>query len=209
MDTDSSDMISKALFGKTQRALLAHLFTHPDEKFYLRQLARAISSGLGALQREVQRLSDAGIIERTTQGKEVFYQANIHSPIFKDLKNLVLKTVGVADVLRTDLARLKDKILIAFIYGSIAKGEPKKESDIDIMVIGDVTLAQVLSTLEKSNNTLNREINPTIYPPSEFRKKLSQKNHFVQTVLKEPKIFLLGGEDELKRLAQKWLASKA
>ncbi|MFH1016808.1 MAG: nucleotidyltransferase domain-containing protein [Pseudomonadota bacterium] len=198
--------ISEALFGKTQRALLGFLFGHPDEKFYLRELARAIGAGLGAVQREVKRLSEAGILERTTRGREVFYQANPQSPIFQDLKSLVLKTMGAADLLRKEFEKLKDKVRVAFIYGSFAKGEPRKESDVDLLVVGNVTLAEIVAKLEKSQKALGREINPTVYPVSEFRKKLSAGNHFLQSVLKEPKIFLVGGEDELKRLAQERLA---
>lgn len=206
MRTSLIEDISGALFGKTQGILLAFLFGHPDEKFYLRQIARTTGTSVGALQREVKRLSEAGILECTRQGREVFYQANSRSPIFEDLKNLLLKTVGVGDVLRRGLQPIQNRIAVAFVYGSVARGEPRKESDIDILVVGSVTLAEVVATLEESQDLLKREVNPTVYPSAEFRKKLSRKHHFLQSVLKDPKIFLVGGEDELSRLVQERLA---
>lgn len=201
-------MSTIALFGRTRQALLAHLFTRPDEKFYLRELARLTKSGLGAVQREVRQLTEVGILVRTKQGKEVYFQADPSSPIFHDLKSLMIKTAGVAEVLRNDLKKLRTKVSMAFVFGSMAKAEPRAGSDIDVLVVGEVSLAEVLNALERSRDLLAREINPTVYPPDEFRTKIASGNHFLQTVLKEPKIFLLGNENELRRLATERLAQK-
>jgi uncharacterized protein len=209
MGTFLSEPISAALFGKTQRTLLAFLFTHPDERFYLRELARATGTGVGALQRELKRLTQVGILQRTAQGKEVYYQVNPGSPVFEDLKNLMLKTAGVAEVLTAALQPIAGRIRAAFVYGSMARGEPRKESDVDVLLVGDVTFAEVSSALQSAADRLRRETNPTVYSPAEFRKKLSAKDHFLQSVVKEPKIFLIGNDDELARLASERLDRKA
>jgi len=199
------DNLSATLFGKTRRAVLSLLYSHTDESFYLREIARAAGVGLGAVQREVKHLSDSGIISRTVRGNQVYYQANPHCPIFQELKDLVIKTAGVGDVLRAALAPLAGRIGVALIYGSLARGKESRASDVDLLVVGDVTFAEVVSALGDAQETLGREINPTVYPPDEFQSKLGEGHHFLTSVSKEPCIFLIGGEDELERLAQKRL----
>jgi predicted nucleotidyltransferase len=201
-----NENLSAALFGKTRRAVLALLYSHSDEAFYLRQLVRAAGAGLGAVQREVKRLSDAGIIQRTVRGRQVYYQANPQCPIFSELKSMVVKTTGIGDVLRAALASLTDRIKVAFIYGSVARGEEHRGSDVDILVVGDVTFAEVASRLSQAQEILGREVNPTVYPVAEFQSKLSAGHHFLKTILSGPMFFLIGGESELTRLAEKWLA---
>lgn len=204
--TPESDTLAASLFGKTRRAVLSLLYSHADEAFYLRQLARVTEVGLGAVQREVKRLSDSGIIRRTVRGRQVYYQANPDCPIFAELKSLMVKTAGVGDVLRTALAPLADRINVAFIHGSYTRGEERRGSDVDIMVVGDVTFAEVVSALGPAQETLGREINPTVYPPAEFRSKLAARHHFLKTVLRGAKVSLIGDERELARLAKKRLA---
>lgn len=200
------DNLSAALFGKTRRAVLSLLYSHTDEAFYLREIARAAGGGLGAVQREVKRLSETGIIRRTVRGHQVYYQADPGCPIFQELKSLVIKTVGVGDVLRAALAPLADRIIVALIYGSFARGDEQRGSDVDLLVVADVTFAEIVSALGEAQETLGREINPTVYPPTEFQSKLGEGHHFLTSVSKEPRIFLIGGEHELERLAQKRLA---
>lgn len=198
--------LAAALFGKTRRGILALLFTHTDEAFYLRQIVRTIGVGVGAAQRELKNLTDAGVITRTVRGNQVYYQANPACPVFAELKSLMIKTAGVADVLRASLAPLAGRIRAAFIYGSFADGRERRESDVDIVVVGEASFGDVVSTLADAQRALGREVNPTVYRPAEFRKKLKARNHFVKSVLGEPKIFLIGDHDELKRLASKRLA---
>ena len=198
--------LSATLFGKTRRAVLSLLYSHTDESFYLREIARVAAVGLGAVQREVKHLSDSGIINRTVRGNQVYYQANPHCPIFQELKNLVIKTAGVGDVLRAALAPLAARIGVALIYGSLARGKESRASDVDLLVVGHVTFSEVASALGEAQDTLGREINPTVYPPNEFRSKLREGHHFLTSVSKEPRIFLIGGEHELERLAEKRLA---
>lgn len=193
--------LSSTLFGKTRRAVLLLLYSHTGESFYLRQIVRATGAGLGPLQRELKKLTEAGIILRTVQGKQVYFQANTKSPVFNELKSLIIKTVGISDTLRNVLSPLINRIKIAFIYGSFASGKENTESDIDLVIIGDIPFGEVVAALHSAEEILNREINPTLYSNEEFRLKLKEGHHFLKNVLGNPKIFIIGDEDELERLA--------
>ncbi len=194
--------LGTTLFGKTRRAVLALLYSHPDESFYLRQLARMTAVGMGSLQRELKQLSEAGIIQRSEIGRQIFFKANPDCPIYPELRDLIIKTFGVADVLRQALAPLADTILVAFIFGSMVSGEINQSSDLDVMVIGDISFADVVSALSPVQEVLSREINPAVYPPGEFKEKLSADQHFIKSVLSSPKIFLIGNKNELDELAR-------
>ena len=200
------DNLSATLFGKTRRAVLSLLFTHADESVYLRQIARISEGGIGAVQREVEALSKAGIIRRTVQGRHVYYQANTECPVFTELKSLITKTAGVSDVLKTALGSLADRISLSFIYGSVARLEDDRKSDIDVLITGDVSFAEIVAALQQAQEILGREINPSVYPDAEFQRKLAAGNHFLKTVLSEPLIFIVGDKDELARLVEKRLA---
>ncbi len=191
--------LSRGLFGQTRTAILSLLYGHADESFYLRQLIRETGAGNGAVQREVKQLSDAGLIVRKTVGNLVFYQANRKSPVFPELRGLLLKTAGVRDVLREALAPLKNRIQVAFVYGSIAAQKDRADSDVDLMIVGDASFEEVISKLSAAGKRLRREINPTIYPAREFRSKLDSGNHFLTSVLQSKKLFVLGNENDLSR----------
>jgi len=197
--------LAAALFGQTRRAILGLLYGHPDQSYYLRQLVRSARLGLGAAQREVKHLSDAGIIRRTVSGNQVFYQANPNCPIFGELKGLMVKTAGVADVLRAALAPLAGRIKVAFIYGSVAKLQQRNGSDVDVMVVGEPTFGEVVEALGSVQEALSREINPTVYSPAEFRSKLKADHHFLTAVIRGQKLFLVGDERELARLGARRL----
>jgi predicted nucleotidyltransferase len=192
-----------ALFGRTRSALLALLFDHADESFYLRQLIRAVGAGHGALQREIKQLTDMGLIVRRVQGNQVLHRANKQSPIFPEIKRLITKTVGVHDAIRSALAALEPKITAAFVYGSIATHRERADSDVDLMVIGEASFSDVVTALGPAQKTLRREVNPTVFPISEFRSKLAAKNHFLHGVMDGKKVFVLGSEDELAKLVAK------
>jgi predicted nucleotidyltransferase len=194
------------LFGKVRRAILALLFTHTDETFYLRQIVRTSGYGLGPVQRELRKLADNGIIRRTVRGRQVHFQANPECPIFPELKSLIVKTAGIGDTLRNALAPIAGHIKIAFIYGSLARGEERSRSDIDLLVVGDLEYSDVVAKLQTAQQTLGREVNPTVYPLSEFKAKVRANHHFLTSVLKGPKIYLIGDENELGRLASKRVA---
>jgi len=201
-DTDETTCsIASALFGKTRRAVVGLLYAQPDEAFYLREILRATGVGRGALQRELGRLTAAGILRKTQRGRQVYYQANAACPVFADLRGLVLKTVGVADVLRDALARLAERIDVAFVHGSLAAGEATSESDVDLLVVGRVTFAEVAAATGGCEERLGRDVNPTVYPPAEFREKLEAGHHFLKTVRDGAKIFLIGDQHDVERLA--------
>jgi predicted nucleotidyltransferase len=203
MSTETEiSLLGTTLFGKTRRAVLALLYGHPDESFYLRQIARATGAGMGALQRELKLLAGAGVIRRSEIGQQAFFKANADSPVFHELRNLIIKTFGVADVIRAALSPLADKIQTAFIFGSMVSGEIKQGSDLDVMIIGKIEFAGVVAALSPAQETLELEINPSVYPPAEFRSKLAEGHHFLKTVLSAPKIFLIGNENELEELAR-------
>jgi predicted nucleotidyltransferase len=201
--------LSTALFSRTRGAILALLFGHPDEAFYLRQLVRSVGLGLGAVQREVAHLAAAGIVLRTARGRQVYYQANPECPLFAELKSLAVKTAGVGDILRDALAPLASQISVAFIYGSVARLKQTSGSDVDLMVIGEVSFGDVTSAVAAAQKILSREVNPTVYSAKEFRSKATARHHFLSSVLKSEKLFLIGNEHELARLGPIRVADRA
>ena len=202
----SPDAVGAALFGKVRRAVLGLLFRNSDRAFYLREIVRSAGVGQGAVQRELANLTKAGLLTRRRGGRQVYYQANRQSPVFAEIRSLLVKTAGLADVLRGSLARLADRIAAAFVFGSFAKGVEKAGSDVDVMVIGEVSFAEVTEALGPTQDALGRELNPSVYSAVEFRRKVKAGHHFVNSLLREPKIFLLGGHDEVERLAGKRVA---
>lgn len=211
MKASAGKDLSSLLFGKTKtrRAILSLLYGHTDESYYLRQIVRTTGFGLGPIQRELKQLTEAGLIRRSESGHQVYYQANSASPVFKELKSLITKTVGVADTLRNALVRLADRINLAFIYGSIARGEERRQSDIDLLVVGRASFSEVVKALRSAQDTLGREINPTVYPAEEFRSIIAEGHYFIRGVLSDEKIFVIGDVHELKRLVEERLAGQA
>jgi predicted nucleotidyltransferase len=191
------------LFGRTRSALLGRLYSRAEESFYLRQLAREIGGGHGALQRELQHLTDMGLVVRSAQGNQVLYRANSRGPIFSELKSLIAKTVGIREVLASGLGTLDSKIRIAFVYGSVARQQERADSDVDLMVVGSASFGEVVSALGRAQSELGREINPTVFPVSEFRSKMAAGNHFLRTMISEKKIFVIGTQNELAKLVAK------
>jgi predicted nucleotidyltransferase len=196
----TSNLIGAALFGKTRLGVLALLYGRPDQARYLSEVVRAVGAGTGVVQRELARLTAAGLLRRTVQGKQVYFQANPDSPVFADLKGLVVKTAGVVDVIQASLAPLRDGVRLALIYGSIARGEETAASDIDLLVIGKASLFEVVSSLADAQETLRREVNPAVFPPAEFKRKGRAQDPFLTAVVKGPKLFVIGGERELAEL---------
>lgn len=195
-----------ALFGKTRRAVLSLLFCHPDEAFHLREIVRLTGAGQGAVQRELERLARAGLIIRRQKGNLVLHQANRCSPVFAELQSLMLKTAGLADPLRNALAPVADRIRVAFVYGSVARGEATPDGDVDVLIVGKVTLAEVAPLVRQAEDRIGREVNVAIYPETEFQAKSRSGHAFLSRVLEGPKIFLVGDADELERMAGKGLA---
>jgi predicted nucleotidyltransferase len=193
----------EAIFGsKLRTKILGWLYTHTDRRYFVRQLTNLIKEDSTNVSRELIRLEKAGIVVSTTEGRQKYYQANSKSPIFNELKSIVRKTFGVADVIREALAPVSGGIKAAFIFGSVARSSDDRKSDIDVMIIGDVTFDEVVAALSPAENTLGREINSVVYPVAEFSKKVNKDHYFVKNVLGKEKIFLIGDEDELARLGR-------
>ncbi len=190
--------VADALFSGLQQRLLAVLFGRPDRSFYGNELLRLTGTGRGALQRELEKLVSADLVTVTPIGNQKHYQANAAAPIFAELRGIVMKTLGLADVLRTALNAVADRIALAFVYGSVAKGTDTATSDIDLMVVTETLgYADLFERLAEAEQVLGRKVNPTLYTPAALAEKVRTENSFVLRVLSQPKIFLIGTEHEL------------
>jgi predicted nucleotidyltransferase len=201
MGTDKTQTLAPgsfadALFPKVRQRVLAVFFGMPDRSFYASEVIALAHSGRGAVQRELAGLSEVGLLRVKLQGKQKHYQANAAAPIFSELRSLVLKTSGLADVVQQALLPVAEKIDSAFIYGSVARQEDTAQSDIDLMIVSaTLGYADVFGALEKATQALGRKINPTLYTPADMAKRVAQDNAFVTRVLQQPKIWLIGNEE--------------
>ncbi|MGE5206329.1 MAG: nucleotidyltransferase domain-containing protein [Chlamydiota bacterium] len=193
--------VSFELFGKIRSQILGLLLTHPDETYYLREIARRIAASPGTVQRELEWLTQLRLLRRTTRGPHTYYQADASHPLFPELQRLMVKTVGAGDIIHRALLPLQTDIRVAFLYGSFASGEIRGRSDIDLLIIGNVSFSQIAEALSPAQQELGREINPAVYSVEEFAAKLGQKHHFLSSVMQGPKVLILGTQDELTRLA--------
>jgi len=184
------------LLGQTRLAILSLLLPQPERKLYLRQIIRLLGAGQGAVQRELALLVRAGILLKTREGNLAYFQANRAAAVFEELRALIQKTAGIADLVRTALLPLADSIERAFLYGSVARGEEQSHSDVDLMIIGDISFFDVVSVVSPLQETLGREINPTVFTEAEYMKRLGNKDHFLTRVEADPRIELIGGEDD-------------
>jgi predicted nucleotidyltransferase len=184
--------LAGALFARVQLRLLGLLFGEPDRAFSASELIRLANSGSGAVQRELKKLADAGILSVTSSGNRRLYQANRRSPIF-------VKTVGLVEPLRRALKVFASDIEAAFVYGSVAKGHDTARSDIDLMIVGnDLAYSEVFAALQKAEKTLLRPVNPNLMTRSEWNRKRTQKVPFIGKILQQPKLFVFGTENELQ-----------
>ena len=192
--------LADALFSKVQQRVLGLLFINADRSFYTNEIVRFVGCGIGAVQRELEKLAQSELVTIKKIGNQKHYQANPDTPIFAELRGIMLKTVGLADILRLALLPLSDKIQTAFIYGSIAKGNDTAKSDIDVLIVGtELAYADVYEALSAHETDLGRPVNPSIYSTQELQRKLAEENAFVSRVLEQPKIFLIGSENDLPK----------
>ena len=199
----NAESLSSALFPQSRRLVLGLLMSFPDRAFYLREVARSTHLGIGHLQRELDRLVAGGIIRRFKQGRHVYFQADASCPIFEELRGIVIKTVGVADSLRQALLPLRARIRIAYVFGSVARKEEHSASDVDLMVIGEVSLAEVVDVIRGAEKSIGRPVNPTVYPFEEFADKLAAGHHFVSRIAEGEKLLLIGDESDIAALSRK------
>jgi predicted nucleotidyltransferase len=192
--------LGSTLFGKTRLAVLSLLCLRPERRLYLRQIVRLVGLGAGTVQRELRMLTRCGILVREDEGRQAYFQANPDCPVLSELRSILVKTGGLADVLRERLAPLEARCRVAFIYGSFAAGTEDAESDVDVMVIGEASFAEVSDALGEVQLELGREINPTVYSAQDWSEKGALP--FLQSVMSSPKIYLIGDEHDLAGLDQ-------
>jgi len=185
------------LFGLQRQRVLGWLLLHPDEQLHVRELARLTATNAGSLHRELARLAEGGLLLRRQQGNQVLYQANRSHPVFAELAGLFRKTSGVVGVLQEALLPLTAHIELAWVFGSVARGKENAGSDVDVLVIGDMSFADLVRALHPSQAALGREINPVLYAPAEFKHKLNEGDVFVRELLSQPRLFIQGVEDDL------------
>jgi predicted nucleotidyltransferase len=190
-----------ALLPKTRQGILAATLVQPEKAWYVSELARRMGVPASSLQRELHDLSEVGILRTHRQGRMVYYQANTDSPVFPDLQGLLFKTVGLVDLLADALKPLVAKLRAAFVYGSIAAGSEQSDSDIDLMIVGQVVPTELALPLRRARELLGREINPTVFTPAEFGKKQAANDPFLKQVLDKPRLFVLGNSNELGKVA--------
>lgn len=192
----------RALFTSQARiAILELLFLNAGDRYYLREIATLARQPVHAVQRELDRLERAGLLKSTVEGNRKYFQANKRSPVFPDLRALLVKTAGLGDLLQEHVRRAPGEISLAFLFGSYARGEHTADSDIDLLVIGTISGRALSHALGPARESLAREINPVVMTQDEFRTRLAHGDHFVHSVVREPKTFLIGGQDDLERLA--------
>jgi len=190
--------LADALFSGTQQRILGLLFGQAERSFYANELITLTRSGSGAVQRELARLANSGLVVVRLIGRQKHYQANPDSPIFAELCGIASKTMGLADPLRQALAPMAARIRAAFVYGSVAKRQDKASSDIDLMLVSDeLSYPDVFGALEAAREHLGREVKPTIYSPQEWAERAARGDGFVKRVLAQPRIWLIGGDDVL------------
>jgi predicted nucleotidyltransferase len=199
--TVAASSLGALLLGRTRLAILALLLDKPGRRLYLRQIVRLTGAAQGGVQRELDFLVRAGILSKTREGNLAYFEANRMAPIYEELRGLVRKTAGIPELLRTALLPHAPSIARAFVYGSVARGEEGAASDIDLMVIGDVSFFDVVAAVSPLQQSLGREINPTVFDSAEYARRLRAKDSFLTRVEKQPRIDLIGGDDVARSVA--------
>ncbi len=190
--------IGSALFTDSQSRLYVWLFGQPDRSYHLNELRRLTGLGSASLQRELNRVATAGLVDAQAVGNLRRFQANPQSPVYAELVALTRKTLGTVPVLREALRTLQPKLQSAWVYGSVAKQTDTARSDIDVMLVGnDLLLSQVLAALAPAEAQLGRKVNPSCYSPQEFERRRAEPDSFVNRVLSQPTLALIGGAHEL------------
>ena len=192
-------LLSEILSSNIRAEIFRNLFGVSQQNLHLREIKRRTGFAIGTVQQEINKLQRLDIVTRIKDGNRVYYKANTDHPLYPDIRNLVIKTNGLADLLKEALTS-ETQIKIAFVFGSVARQEEKAISDVDLLVIGDIGLRKLTGLLMDVSGKLGREINPHRFTENEFIKRKKEKDHFLQQVLKSPKIFIVGKENELSAM---------
>jgi len=196
-----TDPILQALFTSQARVeVLKLFFLRSSSRHYMREISSLTDQPVRAIQRELARLEDAGLLISSVEGNRKYFQANRQSPVFSELRALMVKTAGIVDQLKKILQTRSDAIHVAYIFGSFARASETSASDIDLMIIGAITSRELSRLLKPLKESLDREMNPVTIRAEEFQENVKKGDSFTQSILEEPKIFLLGDQDELQQM---------
>lgn len=195
-------MLASLIFSDYRRRVLGLLLLQPDTAYHVRELARLTGTSAGTLHKELSKLTEGGVLRRQAVGNQVRYGANRDCPVFEELASILRKTSGLVDVLADALSSVENQIDLAFVFGSLARGDQTANSDVDVMVVGELGFAAVVQLLHPVQEALRREINPVVYSLAEFRHRAVSGDSFIQEVLTKPKLFVVGNENELGKLTQ-------
>lgn len=190
------------MFSPYRRQALAVLLLRPDEQFHVRELERITGVSAGSLHRELKAMAESGLLLRERSGNQVFYRANTDCSIYPELATIFRKTTGLASLLREALSDLDDEVRVAFVFGSMARGNQTAGSDLDVCVLGEVSLLDVVKALSPVQEVLHREVNPVVMTPKKFSELSRNEDRFVTRVLSEPILFVKANRDELAKLAE-------
>lgn len=193
------DNLSKLLSSRVKAELFRLLFGLDVRELHVRELARQAGLNAATVRQELKRLSALGLVTARQNGNRTYYRAEDSHPLYPEIRNLVLKTSGLVDLLRQALA--KADIRVAFVFGSLASGSEKARSDVDLMVVGSVSLRQLSALLTGIDSRIGREINPHVLTAQEFAARRKRREHFLTSVLAAPKLFVIGNADELAEVA--------
>jgi predicted nucleotidyltransferase len=202
-------MLASLLFGAYRRRVLGLLLLHPEETYHVREIARLTDTAAGTLHKELARLAQAGLLTRERIGNQLRYAANRQCPVFEELASILRKTSGLADIVLDALTGVSKRIDVALIFGSVARGEERTGSDVDVLMIGSIGFADAVKAMHPAQEKIGREINPVVMSPEEFRRKQEAGDGFVREILAKEKIFLIGDEDELGKLGSHQTAAES
>ena len=198
--SEHMNTLAKIVCSRVRAEIFRVLFGLRKEPVHLREIQRQTGFSIGAVRQDMEKLVKLDLVTRRKDGNRVYYAANENHPLTIDIRQMVLKTVGLADMLREALS---DKgIQAAFVFGSLATGADRAASDVDLMVIGDIGLRKVSDLLAGIDDRVGREVNPFILTPDEFAKRMREKEHFVSSVMGAEKIFIVGSSDDLETMAR-------
>jgi len=190
--------LSDALFPKVQQRVLALIFANPERSFYTSEIVRNVHSGVGAVERVLSKLERSALVSVERIGNQKHYRANRAAPIFKELRGLIEKTVGLAGPIKKSFEPYADAIKAAFVYGSVAKETDTAHSDIDLMVIGDdLNYSDLYTAAQRAESRLRRKVNALFLSPKDWQRKASDGGSVVNKISKSPKIFIIGSEKDL------------
>ena len=191
-----SSKLAELLFKDYRRRVLGLLLLHPDKSYHVREIARLTSTVAGTLHKELARLAEVGILLKETVGNQVRYSANRDCIIFEEFASILRKTSGVVDVLADALTPLGDNIDLAFVFGSVASGKATAGSDIDLMVVGNVSFSEIVTVTYAAQEVLGREINPKVYNREEWKAMRKKNTAFIKEVITQPRLFVVGSDNE-------------